>query len=662
MKFDNLFPYLNPLYSFFTMEIFSGKWSFGATIEDVRSIFHSEKPVEAEMEDYAGVSYDHSKVSQIILDLSSFNIQSRSEFEKKMVILRKKYAMCPPKPILYRIYRSLYRSGKIPRNYNLEISLKKKLARSSSGIVSITTFMSPGAFSCPKKCSFCPEEVDASGKPTQPKSYLSTEPGCMRALKDKFHPVIQVYDRLHTLENIGHIDDDEKVPTKCEFIVSGGTFNFYPRDYIEWYMTCLYYASNTYFTWSESRPMLSLEEEQSINETAQIRIIGLTIETRPDYVTPIIRRIKTPDIERISVNAFDPEKPELERDQKGRPISFDLSDIQLFRRLGITRVQVGIQHTDQTILDYVNRDCTIAQNKWGIYILKQNGFKVDIHIMTDLPGSSPEKDLKMLREVIEDPDLSHDQIKLYPCETTPYTEIEKWYREGRYVPYGSDKELMKNILKFYMINCKPWVRINRVIRDIPEGSIVGGIKCSHMRSDIDEELKRDGIQSMDIRFREVAERTFDPENIRLFVREYTASNGTEYFISYEGIKDATIYGFIRLRLNWDNYGVIPNLHNTALIRELHVYGMSVGVGTGSKEYTQHKGLGRRLVAKAEEIAYDNGFRKIAVISGVGVREYYRKIGYTLKETYMVKPLVNWDWLIYPIAFVLGILTIYLYGY
>jgi elongator complex protein 3 len=633
------------------MEVFSPKWSAGATIEDVRSIFHSTKSVEADMEDYAGISYDTTKITNLILELSSLNIKSRSEFDKNMVILRKKYSMCPPKPLMYRIYRSLYRSGKIPKNYNLEISLKKKLARSSSGIVSITTFMGPGAFSCPKKCAFCPEEVDETGKPTQPKSYLSTEPGCMRALKDKFHPVLQVYDRLHTLENIGHIDDDEKVQTKGEFIVSGGTFNFYPREYIEWFMTCLYYASNTYFTWSEERPMLSLEEEQTINETAQIRIIGLTIETRPDYVTPIIRKVG----ERISVNAFDPENHDIERDELGRPSKFNLSDIHLFRRLGITRIQVGIQHTDQRILDLVRRDCTIAQNKWGIYILKQNGFKVDIHIMTDLPGSSPEQDLEMLKEVIEDPDYSHDQIKLYPCETTPYTEIKKWFDEGRYIPYGSDANKTKEVLKYYMINCKPWVRINRVIRDIPEGSIVGGTKCSHMRSDIDEELKSEGIQSMDIRFREVAERTFNPNNIRMFVRQYQASSGTEYFISYEGITDTTIYGFIRLRLNMDNYGVLPNLYDTALIRELHVYGMSASVGTGSQEHTQHKGLGKRLIAKAEEIARENGFKRIAVISGVGVREYYRKLGYTLEDTYMIKKLpkkIN-EWVIIMITMIIG---------
>jgi histone acetyltransferase (RNA polymerase elongator complex component) len=370
-------------------------------------------------------------------------------------------------------------------------------------------------------------------------------------------------------------------------------------------------------------------------------MIGLTIETRPDRIT--------------------------------------LPVIQFFRELGITRVQIGVQHTDDAILAYVNRNCTNAQNKAGIRILKENGFKTDIHLMLDLPMPTapaslsladflPEhqsiittieqelgveiprefkmnalRDLAMVYEVIHDPDMQADQWKIYPTETTPFTKILEWYESGRYKPYAEWQSgiLLNRVIAYTKSLVHPYIRINRVVRDIPTVSILGGISNPGMRNDVYDYMSRIGTKCRCIRCREVKDQTYNADEPCLFVHEYQSSAGTEYFISFENKEQTTLYGLCRLRFNTHVTTADTILHDTALIRELHVYGIHSGVGDSSESastHTQHKGLGAKLLQKAEEISTEHGYDSITVIAGVGVKEYYRKFGYTDYHTYLRKPI------------------------
>ena len=600
------------------------------------------------------IIYEDKKVifQTIFEQALKYNFNSNKEFMKFIVTMRKSLGIKDTlsKSKLNAYYAYLVNEKKINRNRNLERFMKLKAARSRSGVISVTIFTSgellgsngkPIVYEkpnndlediritrggCPMNCHYCPFEKDENGVPTQPRSYLSTEPGNMRATQNKHHPVAQVYDRLRALDAIGHLNIFEDTDSsKIELIISGGTFNFYPEKYIEWFSKCAYYAFNTYRQIKQLyasnnkvkfRKMLSMKEEQQINETSNFRVVGLTIETRPDYII-ISNKNK-----------------------------IDFSQIYLFRRIGVTRVQIGIQTTNDKILKKINRKCTNAENMLGLRVLKQNGFKVDIHIMLDLPGSSPEIDKKVIDDIVYGTDLQADQWKIYPTEVTPFTKIKDWYDKGEYKPYSEldNSEKLIDVVIYAMRLVPKYVRINRVVRDIPEKSIVGGLKYSNLRQVIKKRMDSNGIICKDIREREIKFNNFDNSNIRLDIHKYQSSSGNEYFISYCSLDEKLLYGFIRLRLNKENHDVINCLNNKALIRELHVFGehcsvsSSIGIEQHSN-FTQHRGLGKKLIKIAECISYINGYNEIAVISGSGVRNYYKKRGYFIGEyDYMYKQI------------------------
>lgn len=523
----------------------------------------------------------------------------------------------PKTKILYG-YRMLLKATEITRNLNLERYMRLKATRSNSGIIQITTMMSGQLFGidkteniknggCPHKCIYCPLETktDDNGNIviTQPRSYVSLEPANQRATQNMHHPVGQTFDRLNTLYNTGHLTDDLDNPAKIEFMISGGTFNFYPTNYIIWFVTMSYYALNVYHTYmitGEMREPLSLEEEQLINETSSIRMIGLTIETRPDYI--------------------------------------DTDAIRFFRRLGVTRVQTGVQHTDDTILKKVKRDCTDAKNQEGNKALMQNGFKVDNHWMLDLYGSSPEKDRDMIEYLFVNSNYAVDQIKIYPTMVIEHSELYDMYQSGEYKPYAEQNngEDIEELIAFFLEKVPYYMRVNRVIRDFYAEAVIGGVKNGDMRKNVEERLQQKGIILKDIRCREVKDSDFDEYDCHLFVDKYESCDGINYFISYENNARTKLYGFIRLRFNKSDKYTLPELINHALIRELHVYGVHTGVGDANGKKTQHRGIGRKLLEKAEEIAALNGYDQITVISGIGVKEYYRKFGYTDYHTYLTK--------------------------
>lgn len=645
--------------------ITNSNYDANVTIKDIEDIFNRD------MNQVNVSDTEMEEIIPVMKNLTKYEFKNKKEFERAIPMnIKARYK----KVSLISAYRKLIRDKRMARAPNLEKYLRVKPSRGNSGIVSITIMMSPRSYGtkddiknsgCNYDCYYCPQERDSEGNPTQPRSYLTSEPACQRGSQNGFNAVLQIFDRVSSLEHQGHISAFPSVSSKIELIASGGTFSNFPPDYTIYFITCAYYALNVYYDYKltgELRDMLSLEEEQRINETASLRMIGLTIESRPDTIWR--QQMITRSSDQVHKNEKNP-----------------YAVVQYFRKLGITRVQIGVQHTDDGVLKYINRGCTDAQNKEGIRILKENGFKVDIHLMLDLPmptmpswkvpGVRPEheallsdletefgepipdeyrsavlRDLVMCDNVIEDPDLQVDQWKVYPCETVEFTKIKEWYDDGIYRPYAeyAGGRLLEEVIIYLKQRVHKYIRINRVIRDIPSHDILGGINKPDMRCQIEGRMRKLGLKCRCIRCREVKSGAYDQSKEPVLnVQKYESAHGTEYFISFDSPDGAVLYGLCRLRVNGENPEFAdPVLRGCAQIRELHVYGIHAGLGEVTIEdggHSQHRGLGRRMLAEAERIASEvHGIRYMTVIAGVGVKEYYRKHGYSDYHTYLRKEL------------------------
>ena len=356
----------------------------------------------------------------------------------------------------------------------------------------------------------------------------------------------------------------------------------------------------------------AVDEEQTQNETAGHRIIGLTLETRPDAITA-----KT---------------------------------IHHMRLQGCTRIELGLQATDDKILELIKRGHTVQQFRDAIYLLREAGFKVDLHFMPDLPGSSPEHDVEMYKEIFTDPGLRPDMIKIYPNTVIKSAELYQWFLDGRYKSYG-DEGLFRALFEMKLATPR-YCRISRLIRDIPATEIENGNIITNLREMLEYELKKQGLHCKCLRCREIyrqKDNINQDEEPQIFVDTYETIGGTEYFISMEDKTRTAVYGFLRLRIphsensansiNLENLKkLMPELERCAFIRELHVYGQMIEIGKTNIIGSQHKGYGKKLMAEAEKIAHEKGFNSLAVISGVGVRGYYEKLGYTKEGTYMIKKI------------------------
>jgi histone acetyltransferase (RNA polymerase elongator complex component) len=576
---------------------------------------------------------DFIKYKDLVLELledpeSYSQGKSSSKFNK----LKSKYHFTESKSFLFQIYLGLVERGEIVKDDSIRLLLQTKKGRSQSGVLVITIFTSPypeytnskgecvkQAFSCAFNCSYCPNE------PGMPRSYLKSEPGVLRATRNEWDCVSQMHDRMGALYKIGHLVD------KLEVIVLGGTWSSYPLEYREEFIRDMYYAANTFNKLGRERK--SLKDEKIINITTSAKVIGLTLETRPDTISR--------------------------------------QEIKRLRMYGCTRIQLGVQHIDEEILEKINRQCKTTKTINAIKLLKNCGFKIDIHLMPNLPGSSPEIDRNMILEnfikvneckvipkysswvdwwnkkpseisheyILERPDLQTDQWKIYPLSVVPYSDVAKWYEEGTYKPY--DPIELQNLLLDTKKNMLPWIRLNRVIRDITSDYIIASSDHPSLRNDLAEILKMNGEYCKCIRCREVKDK--EHTDGILIIRKYNASEATEYFISYESVDLKTIYGFCRLRLCDPDIQTFPELNGCALIRELHVYGTLVEVNSSKEDASQHKGIGKKLIAKAEEIAKENGFNKTSVISGNGVKHYYEKLGYVEDNglgDFMIKQLLD----------------------
>jgi len=580
--------------------------------------------------------YD-DKLIDFVKDLSLKRYTSSSQVNEEIVNLKKKYHVSPKKAHLGYIYQKFFNNNLLQQNPVLEKALKGKAMRSLSGVVVISVITSPypkyidetgkektQRFSCKHDCHYCPRERDENGIDINPRSYLSSEPTVARGLQNDFDAVKQFNDRGFQYTINGHTVD------KIELIVLGGTWTEYPREYQETFIRDLFWAANTFHD-KYKRDKLSLENEQKINVYQQCRIIGLTLEMRPDSITE--------------------------------------QEIVWLRKLGCTRVQLGVQHIDDNILKKVNRGCKNKDTINALRLLKDYGYKVDAHWMPDLPGSSIEKDEEMFDEIIHGEDHQFDQWKIYPTTVVPWTKIKEWFDQGIYKPYA---EVTPDLFIDMLIRIKekvPYhVRINRVIRDIPHCTetgfryIYGGNNVTNLRQVLDEKMKHDKKFCRCIRCREVKNKLSLLRYAQIVVRNYRSSGGMEYFISMESGNDidsklvdeewysnsnekqqGIIYGFCRLRLVDNRYiSGIKDIVNCGLVRELHVYGLVASNIKNNEKKAQHSGIGKKLMRQAEWIAFTHGYLKMAVISGIGVQDYYRKMGYSFQSTYMIKQLINYE--------------------
>jgi elongator complex protein 3 len=444
--------------------------------------------------------------------------------------------------------------------------LLKKPSRTMSGVTPVAVMVKPQD-SCKFGCVYCPFTGLAA------KSYVGYEPAALRGRQYSFDPYKQTASRVEQFAGGGHTTD------KCEIIVMGGTFLGMDKAYKHYFIKGIYEALN-------GQRAASMPDAIKSNETAEHRAVGLTIETRPDICVPYIDEM----------------------------LSF-----------GATRVELGVQHADDSIYELVNRGHTVKDVVDTTKALKDAAFKVCYHVMPGLPGSDPEKDISFIKRLFENPDFRPDMLKIYPTLVVPGTKLHQWEREGKYKPYSSE-EAAETITEFYR-HIPSYVRVMRIQRDIPAGKIGSGVKKSNLRELVEDRLREKDMLPQEIRYREVKGKEIDLDEFSIKRHEYDASGAKECFLSFED-QDTLLAGFLRLRL--------PQGTQTAFVRELHVYGSEAPINDEGK--VQHQGIGSKLLKHSEEIARESGKDKMAIISGVGVREYYRKRGYSLEGPYLTAKL------------------------
>ena len=570
--------------------------------------------------------------------------------------------LIPKRAILPYFLQVKQKNNELWQSWNVTPELEEKFIRSvrmkprrtASGVATITVITRP--HTCSSNCIYCPCDL------RMPKSYLANEPACQRAELTFFDPYVQVAARLQALHQMGHSTD------KVELIVLGGTWSDYPESYQYWFIKELFRALNewpnspqhiqerldwyTSFGLQNSEEALSsfvaeqqaavfddtvtynqafhklydasqphqsawsqmqstydqLMEQQRVNETAAARVVGLVIETRPDTITP--------------------------------------DNLRMFRQLGCTKIQIGIQSTRQEILDANKRQMSVAQIKRAFSLIRLYGFKIHSHLMVNLLGATPEADKQDFKTFVTDPGFLPDEIKLYPCALVSGTQLVQKFYEGTWQPYT--KDTLVDVLVQDVLNTPPYVRISRMIRDISATDILVGNKHTNLRQMVEQELAAEDVASrvQEIRFREINQQQVCADELTLQDFAYTTAVSNEHFLQWV-TTDNKIAGFCRLSLpHWDKLtaGTCDVSANEllvqpgqAMIRELHVYGQALSLGSEGMS-AQHQGLGQKLLAKASSIAADEGYTSLNVISSIGTRAYYRAQGFTDADLYQQKAL------------------------
>ncbi len=487
---------------------------------------------------------------------------------------------------LVAAYRWLVAEGIREADQTLLERIRMKPVRTISGVTPVTVLTKP--WPCPGKCIFCPTDV------RMPKSYLHDEPGAMRAEQHGFDPFEQVASRIQAFEANGHGTE------KIELLVLGGTWSSYPRDYQTWFLRRCFDAMNG----SEST---GLSEAHAVNESALRRNVGLVLETRPDHI--------------------------------------DTNEIRWLRDLGCTKVQMGAQSLDDRILRMNRRGHTVQQMRDAMIRLRAAGFKLVLHWMPNLHGATIESDREDFARLWDDESLRPDELKIYSTQLLPNAELHEVWKRGEYRPYD-DAELLDLVL-----DCKEMVprycRINRVYRDIPGNNVVEGCRLTNMRQMIQDRMRDSTRRCVCIRCREIRSGAVEAHQLHERSEVYATSAATEHFLSFD-TDDDQLAGYLRLSLPDDpghalgeSLG-IEALESAAIVREIHVYGRAQELGARDHDRTQHRGLGTQLLRRAERIAGEAGYSRMAIIASVGTRAWYAERGYRLSGTYMNRDLARGD--------------------
>ena len=486
------------------------------------------------------------------------------------------------KSALVAAYYHLVESGDWEADEAILAAIRLKPVRTLSGVTTVTVLTKP--YPCPGKCIFCPDDV------RMPKSYLPDEPGAMRALEHGFDPYTQVKSRLEALTSVGHPTD------KVELLILGGTFSSYRRDYQEWFVRRCFEAMNeTGQPGMDPSGKQILNEYHLHNETAGHRNVGLSVETRPDEVTP--------------------------------------AELAWFRYLGVTKVQMGVQSMDDRILELNQRGHTAAEARRATALLRAAGFKIVLHWMPNLLGATPDSDRTDFPRLWDG--LCPDEIKIYPTQLLETAPLFEYWQRGEFHPYTTQE--LVDLVADVKPSIPRYCRVNRVIRDIPSQHVISGNKRSSLRQDVLAEMAQRRTHCECIRCREVRGEKVLASDLRLDDLVYQPDGAEEHFLSFVTPEDK-ITGFLRLSLPGPDSPAtgLSDLNGAAIIREVHVYGQSLAVGVEQNGAAQHAGLGTRLLVEADRIAKSKGYRRMAVIAAVGTRKYYLERGFERGELYLVK--------------------------
>lgn len=471
--------------------------------------------------------------------------------------------------------------------------LRLRPVRSLSGVTPVTVLTRP--FPCPGRCVFCPDDA------RMPKSYLSAEPGCQRAAQNDFDPYRQTWSRLAAFRAIGHPLD------KIELIVLGGTWSAYPEAYRVGFVKRCLEALRDFGAGLDRRRSdgsdprsgwEALAAAQRANEDAPLRCVGLSVETRPDHL--------------------------------------DVAELAGLRRLGVTKVQIGVQSLSDAVLRRNRRGHDLDCTRRAFRLLRGAGFKIQAHWMPNLLGATLAGDRADFARLVGDPELRPDELKLYPCLLVESAPLMEFHRRGEWRPYP-DAELAE-LLADCLEAAPPWCRVTRVVRDFSADDIVAGTRVANLREVAERRLRETGRRAREIRSREVRAAPLLRADLALAELRYATGGGEERFLQWV-TPDDRLAGFLRLSLPAEP-ACLPEIGRSALIREVHVYGAALELGRRHPAGAQHRGLGRALVERAAGIAREAGFADLAVISAVGTRGWYRRLGFDDGPLYQHRRLVR----------------------
>ncbi len=571
--------------------------------------------------------YDYKQIEAIIKELADPNINTndkvqavfRKHPDKNMDFYKKSEILS-----YYRKFKNKISVLTKEQEFHFNRNIVVKMTRTLSGITPLTVLTKP--FPCPGRCIYCPNDI------RMPKSYLFSEPGAQRAYKNKFDPYQQTYNRLLAFKNIGHPTD------KIELIILGGTWTAYPENYRIWFIKRCFDAMND-FKYSSAKNYLDIAKHlpykedllepnfqdksatynnivtksllknnnekagwielfdaQLTNEKAETRCVGLTIETRPDEI--------------------------------------DEEEVIKIRKLGATKTQIGFQSLNDRVLKANKRGHDVKCTANAVKLLRKAGFKIHAHWMPNLMGSSPELDIKDFKKMFTDESFKPDELKIYPCSLIENTELMEYYKKGLWKPYTNEELL--HVLSECIKMTPRYCRITRMIRDISSDDIVTGNKITNFRETVEKQLRKNKVSINEIRSREIRNLKVDLNELKIKEFKYNTKSSVEYFIEYTD-HDDHIAGFLRLSLPLESC-FIEELDKSTIIREVHIYGKSLEIGETESGKAQHIGLGKSLIVYAQQISKNKGFKKICVISSVGTREYYKKLGFEKGSLYQFKYL------------------------